>query len=257
MAKVTAPFTISGTIDSLNFMATTEGNFVREATDKKMTSQQFRDNPNYDPIRNHGIEMGYAAKKSVVFRQLAEQFYKQSKDVSFVGRANKIMLEILEEDLLNHRGQRTFEQGIQSPFLHEILVGFEGNKNRPLPTVLKTDYRLILEAQSVEIPNFTPEHHLDWPEEATHVHIAMATAFWDPINNTFDTCYSAEVQLAKESETQTIRMNSGIPLGNSLSLTFLFLGFAKKQRRKYLLLHRRNNTVTIIDCQLPPKQSPH
>lgn len=65
MAKITAPFTISGTIDSLNFMATTEGNFVREATDKKMTSQQFRDNPNYDPIRNHGIEMRYLVQFNV------------------------------------------------------------------------------------------------------------------------------------------------------------------------------------------------
>ena len=256
MAKVTAPFTISGTLDGLNFMDTTEGNFVREATDKKMTSKQFRDNPVYDPIRNHGLEMGYAAKKAVLFRQLVAEFYRQSKDVSFAGRANKIMLEILEEDLLNPRGKRNFEQAGQSLFLHEILIGFEGNKNRPLSRVLLTQYLQKPEARSIEITDFNPALHLNWPEEATHTHLAMATAYWNPVNNQFNTCYSPEISLPKDAESQTLRLHTEQPKGDGLLLTFLFVGFAKKERRKYNLLHRRNNTVTLIDCQYPQEQSP-
>lgn len=249
MAKVIAPFKLSGTIDGINFADTTEGNIARSEREKHMTSKEFYANPIYDRIREHGKEMGYCALKSRYFRQLAVQFYRNSKDVSFAGRANQILLEILDEDTLNPKGQRTLDEGMKSPFLNEILVGFEGNKQRPLSKVLKTKFQHDPEQRSVTIADFNPLEHMDWPEEATHVHIAMATSNWDFVNNLFDTCYSQEIKLAKEAETQTLILDTEKPVGNQLQICYLYIGFAKLERRKYKLFHRRSNTASIIACQ--------
>jgi len=249
MAKVIAPFKLSGTLDEINFSDTTEGNIARKKREDYMTSAEFMANPIYDRIREHGKEMGYCATKSRIFRLLAVELYKKSKDVSFAGRANKILFEILEEDTTNPKGTRTLEEGMKSPFLHEILLGFEGNKQKPLAKVLKTTYQHSPGERTLTITDFIPNEHLDWPEEATHVHLSIARANWDYANNTFDTCYGEEISCSKESDRQTMTLTTEKPKGNQCHLTYLFIGFAKKVRRKYTLLHRRNNTVSIIACQ--------
>jgi len=251
MAKVKAPFKLSGTIGDITFADTTAGNIAKEKREKYMTSKEFMANPVYDPIRAHGKEMGYCATKSRIFRLLAANFYRNAKDVSFAGRANQILFEILEEDLLNPKGERTLAEGMKSPFLHEILLGFEGNKQRPLKKVLKTAYTYSQNERTVQIVDFNTEDHLDWPDEATHVHIAVAKSNWDFENDTCDACYSDEIIIAKEAEIQTINLTTEQPKGNQLELTFLYIGFAKKERRKYKPLHRRSNTVSIIALHNP------
>ena len=251
MAKVIAPFKIKGTLGGINFMDTTEGNVARMEREKFMTSDEFYANPIYDRIRDQGKEMGYCAKKSQQFRQLAVQFYRNSKDVSFAGRANQILLEILNEDSLNPKGHRTLEEGLKSPFLNEILVGFEGNKQRPLSQVLLIPFLHDQEKRVLTIPDFNAQHHLDWPEEATHVHLAMATANWDFVNNSFNSCYSEECICTKESEIKTLTLETEKPLGNQLQISYLYIGFAKLERRKYKIFHRRSNTATIIACHYP------
>jgi hypothetical protein len=246
MAKVIGALKLSGTLEDITFSNTTEGNIAKKKREDYMTSKEFMANPIYDRIRNHGKEMGYCSKKSRLFRLLAVNFYKNSKDVSFAGRANQILFEILEEDAVNPKGQRTLDEGMKSPFLGEILLGFEGNKQKPLKKVLKTKYSHSHEENSIKIIDFDPLNHLDWPEEATHAHLAMATANWDFENNTFDTCYSEEIKIEKESDIQNINLFTAKPKGNELQLTFLYIGFAKLERRKYKPFHRRSNTVSII-----------
>lgn len=251
MAKVIAPFKIVGTLDDLNFYINSDENYVRAKKERALTPEQFKENPIFDRIRQQGKEMGYCATKSRQFRLLAVQFYKKSKEVSFAGRANKILLEILEEDKQNPKGERTLEEGMKSPFLNEILIGFEGNKTRPLKKIFKTNYHHIPETRTLIIEKFKAAENLDWPDEATHVHLAIATANWDYENQTFDTCYSEEIILEKESESQTLNLTTDEPRGSTLLLTYFYVGFAKLERRKYKLLHRKYNTVTIIACAKP------
>lgn len=251
MAKVIAPFKISGTLDDINFVNTPEGNIARMKREKFMTSKEFMANPIYDRIREQGKEMGYASRKSRIFRLLAVQFYKKSKDVSFAGRANKIILEILKEDFLNPKGQRTLEEGIKSPFLSEIIIGFEGCSNKPLVKTLQTSFNYSQENNTLTITDFIPKTHLDWPEDASHAHLALATADWDFANDNFETCYSEEIICDKEFEKKDIVLTSENPKENHCLLTFMFIGFSKKQRGRHTMLHRRNNTVSIIACQMP------
>lgn len=149
MAKVIAPFKLSGTIDEINFIVTTEGNIAQMK------------NPIYDRIRQHGKEMGYCAQKSKIFRQSLVQWFQKLKDMSFAGRVNKILLEVLEEDHINPKGHRTLEEGVKLPFLNEIFIGFEGNKKKPLSKVLLTSFQHLTEANSIQITDFIPKIHLE------------------------------------------------------------------------------------------------
>jgi hypothetical protein len=252
MAKVVAPFLITGTLDDINFVVTADGNNYARAKGKTgVTSTEFKNNPIYDRIRNQGQEFGHCSKKSVLFRQLAVRFNKLAKDGSVAGRANKLLFEILQEDNTQPQGQRTLAEGLKTTDGKEFLLFFESNKLRPLEKVLKIKQHHSPENQTVTLTDFITKEHLDWPEEATHVHLASATANWDYENDSFDTCYSDEIILNKESEKQTITLATTKPIGNHLHLTFLFIGFAIQVRKKNKFLHRKNNTTTLIAYHNP------
>lgn len=252
MAKVIAPFKITGTLDDINFVVTADGeNYARMKGKTGVTSEQFKNNPIFDRIRHQGTEFGQCSKKSALFRQIANRFNNLSKELSYAGRVNKLLFEILEEDTTQPRGQRTLVEGLKTKDGKKNLVGFESNKLRPLSKVLKIKELHNPNNQTLTLLDFIPEEHLDWPEEATHVHLAMAMANWDFENETFNTCYSEEIILAKESKKQTMTLKTEIPTGNHLHLTFLFIGFAIQDRKKLKLLHRKNNTTTIIASEIP------
>lgn len=247
MAKVIAPFIIKGTLDDINFVATADGgNYARIKGKTGVTSEEFKNNPIYDRIRNQGKEFGHCVKKSAIFRQLAVRFYNLAKDGSIAGRANKLLLEILEEDCTQPQGKRTLAEGLKTNDGKEALLFFESNKLRPIRKVLKIKEQCITNAQTVILNDFIPKEHLDWPEEATHVHLATATANWDFENDHFNTCYSNEYILDKESEKQTLTLTTDKPIGDHLHLSYLFIGFARQERKKHKMLHRKNNTATII-----------
>lgn len=252
MAKVIATFLIKGTIDDLNFVVTADGNnYARTKGKTGITAEEFKNNPIFDRIRDQGNEFGHCAKKSALFRQLAVRFNNLAKDGSVAGRANKLLFEILQEDTTQPQGKRTLAEGLKTSDGKEYLLFFESNKLRPLRKVLKVKEQYNPENQTVTLTDFRTKEHLDWPEEATHVLLATATANWDFENDAFDTSYSNELILDKESEKQTLTLTTDKPMGNHLHLTFLFIGFIKQERKKHKLLHRKNNTATLIACHTP------
>lgn len=95
------------------------------------------------------------------------------------------------------------------------------------------------------------KEYLDWPEEAKNVLLATTNTYWDFENDTFQTSYSTELILDKESEKKTIKRTTEKPLGNQLHLTFLFIGFLKQVRKKQIFLHRKHNTTTVIKYHSP------
>ena len=252
MAKVIAPFLIKGTIEDINFVVTADGeNYARMRGKTGVTAEQFKNNPIFDRIREQGQEFGQCAKKSAIFRQLAVNFNKRAKDGSVAGRANKLLFEILQEDTTQPQGKRTLTEGLKTTDGKEALLLFESNKLRPLHKVLKIKEQYNPENRTVTLIDFLPNQHLDWPEDATQVLLAIATANWDCENNTFNTCYSTELVLEKEAKKQNITLITDKPMGDQLHLTFLFIGFIKQDRKKQTFLHRKYNTTTVIACHTP------
>lgn len=252
MAKVTAPFLIKGTIDDLNFVVTADGsNYVRMKGKTGVTAAAFKNNPVFDPIRQQGQEFGHCVQKAKLFRQLAARFNELAKDGSFAGRANKLLLEILQEDTIEPRGKRTLANGLKTESGKEALLFFESNKLRPLRQLLKIKEIHNPQNQTITLADFYAKEDLDWPEEATQAHLAMATANWDYENDSFDSCYSSEIIFDKASSRQTLTLSTEKPIGNHLQLTFLSINFTKKEKKVMKYLHRKYNTATLIAYHLP------
>ncbi|MGL2964596.1 hypothetical protein ACSVH2_12310 [Flavobacterium sp. RSB2_4_14] len=250
MAKVIAPFKIVGTLNGLNFfMDQTDINRVREKGKTGVSSEEFKRNPVFTKVKNHGKEFGRAAKKGQSFRGIALYFNKRAKDGSYSGRGNKLMFEIIEEDTTNPHGERTFETGIETPETRSFFIGFEGNILRPLKKVLKTNWTWEENKNTLTFPDLNPSTHIDWPNKADNVHIAIAHANWNYIDNKFETCYSQEVIMHKEEEPQTLVFTTESAIQNTagtIQLLYLFIGFSIQERKKIKELKRSNNTVSII-----------
>ncbi len=87
MAKVIAPFKIIGTLDDLTFyIDQTNVNRVKTKGNPGITSQQFKENPIFNRVREHGKKMGNASKLGQSFKMLANSFNNRAKEVSSAGR---------------------------------------------------------------------------------------------------------------------------------------------------------------------------
>jgi hypothetical protein len=250
MAKVIAPFKIVGTLDDLNFYVDQNNeNIVRRKGKAGVTSEEFRRNPVFAKVRNHGKEFGRAVRKAQIFRRIAHYFYNRAKDGSFAGRSNKLMLEIIQEDTSNMSGERTFESGMLAPDAITYFVGFEGNKTRALNKVFKATWDWSETAHQLTLNNFNPKTNIDWPDQAQQVHLGIAHAHWNFVAGSFETYYSREVIIEKEEEIQTIKLtveDQALDTENSIQLVFLFVGFSIQERKKTKEMKRINNTISII-----------
>ncbi len=250
MAKVIAPFMIKGTLDDLSFYIASEENLVRQKGNPGVTKEQFAKNPIFNRIRQQSTEFGSCSQKSKVFRLLAKQFYDKAKEVSFAGRVNKLLFEILQEDTTNKIGERKVENGLQIPELEEILIHFEGNKLRPLKMVLKKKITFDWKQNNSNITSINAEKDIHWPEpEANQLHLQLAIANWNCKDDKFENQYSNEIIIEKGNTKKTIDFKLEQLQTKDLWIAYLFIGFSKKERRNTNPLHKKWNTTTIIGIQ--------
>jgi len=249
MAKVIAPFKIVGTLDDLNFyLDENKTNLVRTKGKTGVSSEEFKRNPIFTKVKNHGKEFGRAVKIARQFRALVHYFNNRAKDGSFAGRANKLILEVIQEDTKNPHGLRTFEKGIQTEDVKNYFIGFEGNKLRPLKKVIKPKWIWEENESIVKINNLNILEDIDWPEKADNVHFAAARSNWNYLENKFETHYSQETIISKEAnnELQSIILNIEKPAKQHFELVFIFIGFSIQERKRTKELKRVNNTISII-----------
>jgi len=247
MAKVTAPFEIKGTIDDLTFFKSSGQNLVRLKGKSGISKEQFANNPIFNPIREHATEFGSCVRKARVFRLLAKQFYDNAKEVSFAGRVNQLLFEILEEDTTNKRGERKLEIGIQIPELEEILLNFDGNKLRPLNKVLKKKITYDWKQNKINLSSINTEKDINWPEpEANQIHFQLAIANWNYTEDKFENHYSNEITLEKTNTEASLEFKISELKTKDLWIAFIYIGFSNKERRKTKPLHKKWNTTTII-----------
>ncbi|WP_264566696.1 hypothetical protein [Flavobacterium sp. N3904] len=250
MAKITAPFQIEGTIDDLNFFIDEYGiNRARLKPESNMTTEKFKTLPSFHKARMQNIEFGQCATKAKTFRLLAAEFNKQAKDGRFAGRANKLLLEVLQEDQKNELGSRLFTEGIKTKFGQEFLIGFESNKHRPISKVFIDNNKWEIRNNRFSHPDFNPANDINWPEEATHVTFNLAIANWNIENDTFSTNYGQPIIISKNEEKQNIVLEVVPPIEQNLQITFIFIGFSKQRGSRDIALHRKYNTATIIAYQ--------
>ena len=247
MAKVTSKIKIVGSIDDLNFYEASEQNLVRLKGKPGITKEKFAKSRIYDPIRNHAREFGYCIKKSRVFRLLAKQLFDKAKEVSFAGRVNQLLFEILEEDTINKKGNRKLENGLKIPELDEIILHFEANKLRPLKKVVNKEISFDWKKNQCNLTSINVLKDINWPEpDANRIHFQLAVANWNCKEDKLENHYSNEIILEKNDSEEPLEFQLNELQTHNLWLAFIFIGFSNKERRKTNLLHKKWNTTTII-----------
>lgn len=251
MAKLTGQIKLKGTIGDLTFIEDASKEiYVREKGKPGITKKQFKENPIFGRIWEHGTEFGSCSHKSRIFRLLAKQFYDKAKEVSFAGRVNQLLFEILEEDTSNPIGKRKLEIGLQIPELNEILVNFEGNKTRPLKKVLNRKINFDWKHRKINLETINVEKDINWPEpDANRIHFQLAIANWNYNEDTFENHYSNEIILEKNDSEAQLEFQIDKLQTKDLWMAYLFIGFSNKERRKTKPLHKKWNTTTIIGIQ--------
>ena len=246
MAKVVGPIKIKGTLNDLEFYeAQTGENLVRMKKRVFLTSKEFHSNPIYQPIIDQGKEFGFAAKLTIIFRRLVHDFNEKAKDQSYAGRAIKLLLEIIKEDIVNPAGQRTLAEAMKDHEVACYLEGFEGNKLRPLSKVLLTPWEWNEVASQVELLGFNPLEHIDWPEAASQVTLCVGRTKWDFESPNFVTHYSEAFTFEKLSEIVDLNLSVAEPEGAGHSLLYFYIGFSERQRKRIVPLKRIHNTVSL------------
>lgn len=247
MARVIAPFKIQGTIGDLVFRKMQDGSTIVQQKGKTgVSSEVFKTHPTFEGARRYAKNWQYCIHKAKVFRMSVKHFFDRSKDGSFVGRVCKLFFDLLEEDLVNPLGSRTVENALSSPYLEEIVVGFEGNKFKKLSEVLRVNWQYDKVNQSISLPIESIAEAFVWPEGANIVHIGLATTCLDIEGNSFSTSYSEEISFTKEEDVKLVTLQTELDYKGGWLLTYLFIGFSEKTRRKEKPLLRKFNTVTVI-----------
>lgn len=250
MAKAFGPIQIVGTLDDLNFYISSDGNIVREKGKTGNTKKSFKENPIFTPMKLHSKDFGLCAKKGSVFRRLVKPFYDQGKDGSIAGRCNQLLHAILKEDQLHPRGSRDLLTGLQSADALGFLVGFEGNKGRPLGTVLKKKVTFDWVKRAVNIKTIRPLQHLDWPKNAAQVHLQLAISNWDIVHDTFETTYSNVLVLQREAGLCPLPFVLAPLEHKDLWLAFIHIKFSSRVYNTVKVLPNRFNTTTLIGCEM-------
>ena len=245
MVKIVGPIKLKGTIDDMSCFMDQEGNNIGRAKGGGITSKQFYANPIFQPIRDHGKEFGHAAAMSRTFRMLVRVLNEKAKDLTYAGRSNQLLLEIVKEDTIHESGQRTLVQGMREEDVASYLLGFEGNKHRPLDMVLLVPWLWNEALGQLEISGFNPLQDLDWPAEATHVEFCVGRTNWDFESTVFATQYSPLLCLEKSSPVLDLHLAVEEAKGAGRSLLYFYIGFLKQKRKRILGMKRIHNTVSL------------
>ncbi|PKB17439.1 hypothetical protein [Flavobacterium sp. 5] len=246
MAKVKAPFTITGTIDDLNFYDSPDGNIVRMSGKTGVTKQQFRDNAIFDPIRRQGAAFGLCSRKAKIFKQMVQPFYKNVHAGSLFGRCIQLLLAILNEDTQNKEGNRQLINGLRTLTGLDFLLGFEGNNSRPIESVFSKTLLFSWEKAELNLTWFNPSNDIIWPENATQVHIQLAVADWDCREDFFETNYSDELVFDRLSNKALLSFELMTPKQAHLWLCFIHFKFSYTLYNKVKPLPNISNSVTLI-----------
>lgn len=209
MARQKSIFKIEGTLGDVTFYKSKDGYLVREKGG--ITSERFRNDPNFQRTRENSSEFGRAGKAGKTLRNSLRSLLKEVADYRMTSRLTQQMMRVIQLDSTSTRGQRNVIDGET-----ELLEGFDFNQNAKLSSCFFAPYTATIDRASGEaglsIEAFIPEKVIAAPTGATHFKIVGSATAVD---------FEAETFISSEQSTAILPWNStetaGIHLDNTLS----------------------------------------
>lgn len=247
MAKQKGIIKLDGTIGGITFYKSTQDGYL--AREKGgVSGDRIATDPNFQRTRENGEEFGRAGKAGKLLRNSIRAMLQNASDSRMVSRLTQKMVEVIQEDATNPRGQRNVIDGEA-----ELLEGFEFNISGKLGTTLYAPYTSTIDrvagTLAVSIPAFVPLNMIAAPGGSTHFRIISAGTEIDFENETFVVATSETAVLPWDTTATALINLSNAVTANSTHPLFLALGIEFYQEvngQMYPLKNGAFNALSLV-----------
>ena len=246
MAKQKGIIKLDGTIGGITFYKSQDGYLAREKGG--VSGDRIANDPNFQRTRENGEEFGRAGKAGKLLRNAIRAMLQNASDSRMVSRLTQKMVEVIQEDITNTRGQRNVIDGEA-----DLLEGFEFNISGKLGTTLYAPYTGTIDrvagTLTANIPAFVPINMLAAPGGTTHFKIVSAGAEVDFENETFVMDAQASGVLPWDATATAVINLANTVTANSTHPLFLALGIEFYQEvngQMYPLKNGAYNALSLV-----------
>ena len=246
MAKQKGIIKLDGTIGDITFYKSKDGYLAREKGG--IPADRIANDPAFQRTRENGAEFGRAGKAGKVLRNSIRALLQNASDSRMVSRLTQKMVEVIQEDVTNTRGQRNVIDGEA-----ELLTGFEFNINGKLGTTLYAPFTTTIDRVAgtlvANLPAFVPTNMIAAPGGTTHFKIVSAGAEVDFENETFVIDTQATAVLPWDSAATAVINLINAVTANSTHPLFLALGIEFYQEvngQMYPLKNGAFNPLSLV-----------
>jgi hypothetical protein len=220
MATQESILKFKGRIGDLSFYKTKDGYAVRGRGG--VSGARIKDDPRYQRTRENGLEFGRAGQSAKVLRNALRAFLETAKDRTSSNRLMQQMMKVTKTDPANLRGERTVTGGDIT-----LLNGFDFNAGAPLAKTIFAQYTSSIDratgSLSVDMPAFTPAHHILKVPEATHMTLVIIGVEVDFVAGKHAVAFSeSELIPMGPQEVAATRLAASLPPQSDLPLFLIF-----------------------------------
>ena len=247
MAKQKGIIKLDGTIGGITFYKSTQDGYL--AREKGgVSAEKIATDPAFQRTRENGEEFGRAGKAGKLLRNAIRAMLQNASDSRMVSRLTQKMVEVVQADATNPRGQRNVIDGEA-----ELLQGFEFNISGKLGTTLYAPYTSTIDrvAGTLEanIPSFVPLNMIAAPGGTTHFKIVSAGAEIVFDSETFVMDSNESAILPWDSTATAVLTLTNAVTANSTKPLFLALGIEFYQQvngQMYPLKNGAYNALSLV-----------
>ena len=247
MAKQKGIIKLDGTIGGITFYKSTQDGYL--AREKGgVSADKIANDPAFQRTRENGEEFGRAGKAGKLLRNAIRAMLQNASDSRMVSRLTQKMVEVVQADATNPRGQRNVIDGEA-----ELLQGFEFNISGKLGTTLYAPYTSTIDrvAGTLEanIPSFVPLNMIAAPGGTTHFKIVSAGAEIDFESETFVMDSNESAILPWDTTATAVLTLTNAVTANSTKPLFLALGIEFYQQvngQMYPLKNGAYNALSLV-----------
>jgi len=246
MARQKGVIKLEGTIGDITFYKSKDGHLARGKGG--IEANRIKNDPAFQRTRENGSEFGRAGKAGKVLRNAIRVLLQNSRDRLVVSRLTTKMVEVIQMDMTNTRGERNVIDGEAT-----LLEGFEFNINAKLTNTLFAPYTATINRATGEltlnIPPFVPSNMIAAPGGTTHFKIISSAAEIDFEQETFVTHNSETDEIAWDGSVTTVINHINPVTSNSTHPLFLLIGiqfFQEVNNDMYPLKNGAYNSLAIV-----------
>ena len=246
MARQKGIIKLDGTIGDITFYKSKDGYLAREKGG--VPAERIANDAAFQRTRENGAEFGRAGKAGKILRNSIRALLQNASDCRMVSRLTKKMVEVIQEDATNPRGQRNVIDGEA-----ELLAGFEFNLYGKLGTTLYAPFTSTIDRAAgmldANIPAFVPANMVAAPGGTTHFKIISAGAEVDFENESFVADSQETAILPWDANaTAAVALSNAVTAASTHPL-FLVLGIEFYQQvngQMYSLKNGAFNALAIV-----------